>query len=187
MEKVILSTFDAARYCQVHPGTIKNWIKKDNLKAFKTPGGHRRIYKCDLDKFLKEKNIPIHRESSDQRKKILIIDSKYNRRERISRTLQHRADYFEVAAASNCFQAGELLVLFKPDLVILEETLAGINAVEICRHIRSSLYLKNTKILIIAKDSPAENVTRQADAVLSRTVRSQRLLAELERILGIKT
>ena len=186
MEKEILSTFDAARYCQVHPGTIKNWIKKDNLKAFKTPGGHRRIYKSDLDRFLKEKNIPIRCESSNQRKKVLIIDSKYHRREKISRALQRWAGFFEVAAVSNCFQAGELLVLFRPDLVILEETLPGINAAEVCRHIRSSLYLKDSKILILAKGSPGENITRQADAVLSRTVRGERLLAELERILGIK-
>jgi len=186
MEKELLSTFEAARYCQVHPGTIKNWIENENLKAFKTPGGHRRIYKRDLENFLKEKNMPVSYESTNQPKKVLIIDSDYREREKISKILLRWAGFFEVAAASNGFEAGELLVLFKPDLVILEKTLPGINASEVCLHIRSSLHLENSKILVLAKGSPGEKISREADAVLSKPIHGERLLSELKRILGIK-
>jgi excisionase family DNA binding protein len=186
MEKEILSTFEAARYCQVHPGTIKNWIKNENLKAFKTPGGHRRIYKSDLDNFLNEKNIPVSYESLNRRKKVLIIVTDYREREKISRTLLRWAGFFEIAAVSNCFEAGELLVLFKPDLVILDETLPGINAAEVCRHIKSSLYLEDSKILVLAKGSSGEKISGEVDAVLSKPIHGERLLSELERILRMK-
>jgi len=186
MEKEILSTFEAARYCQVHPGTIKNWIENENLKAFKTPGGHRRIYKRDLDNFLNEKNIPVSYESMNQRKKVLIIVTDYREREKISRTLLRWAGFFEVAAVSNCFEAGELLVLFKPDLVILDETLPGIDTAEVCRHIKSSFYLEDSKILVLAKGSSGENISGEVDAVLSKPIHGERLLSELERILRMK-
>jgi len=186
MEKEILSTFEAARYCQVHPGTIKNWIKNENLKAFKTPGGHRRIYKSDLDNFLNEKNIPVSYESLNRRKKVLIIVTDYREREKISRTLLRWAGFFEIAAVSNCFEAGELLVLFKPDLVILDETLPGINAAEVCRHIKNSLYLEDSKILVLAKGSSGEKISGEVDAVLSKPIHGERLLSELERILRMK-
>ena len=187
MEKEILSSFEAARYCRVHPGTIKNWIKNESLKAFKTPGGHRRIYKRDLDQFLKEKNIPVKHESGDQRIKVLIIDSQYRRREAISRTLQRWAGFFEVAAVSECFQAGELLVLFKPNLVILDETLPCVDAADVCRHIRSSLYLENTKIIVLAKDSSGKKIRRKADAVLYKPFHGEKLLSEIKNILGIQS
>ena len=186
MEKEILSTFEAARYCQVHPGTIKNWIKNENLKAFKTPGGHRRIYKRDLDNFLNEKNIPVSYESMNQRKKVLIIVPDYREREKISRTLLRWAGFFEVAAVSNCFEAGEFLVLFKPDLLILDETLPGIDTAEVCRHIKSSLYLEDSKILVLAKGSSGEKISGEVDAVLSKPIHGERLLSELERILRMK-
>jgi len=186
MEKEILSTFEAARYCQVHPGTIKNWIKNENLKAFKTPGGHRRIYKRDLDNFLNEKNIPVSYESMNQRKKVLIIVPDYREREKISRTLLRWAGFFEVAAVSNCFEAGEFLVLFKPDLLILDETLPGIDTAEVCRHIKSSLYLEDSKILVLVKSSSGEKISGEVDAVLSKPIHGERLLSELERILRMK-
>ncbi len=186
MEKEILSTFEAARYCQVHPGTIKNWIKNENLKAFKTPGGHRRIYKRDLDNFLNEKNIPVSYESMNQRKKVLIIVPDYREREKISRTLLRWAGFFEVAAVSNCFEAGEFLVLFKPDLLILDETLPGIDTAEVCRHIKSSLYLEDSKILVLAKGSSGEKISGEVDAVLSKPIHGERLLSELEKILRMK-
>lgn len=186
MEKELLSTFEAARYCQVHPGTIKNWIKHENLKAFKTPGGHRRIYKCDLDNFLKDKNIPVRYKFRDPRKKVLIIDSDYCEREEISRTLLRWAGFFEVAAVSNGFEAGEFLVLFKPDLVILDETLRCINTTQACRHIKSAHYLDDPKILVLAESTSTKKISREADAVLVKPISGERLASELESILGIK-
>ncbi|MEA2064443.1 MAG: response regulator [Gemmatimonadota bacterium] len=192
MEKEILTTFEAARYCHVHPGTIKNWIKNENLQAFKTPGGHRRIYKRDLDEFLKDNNIPIICESKVQRKRVLIIDSDYLVREEISKSLLCHIQHYEVAAASNAFEAGEMMVAFQPDLVVLESELPGITAKDVCRRIKSSAHLEDPKIMITSsnsgksKDISAIFDQDWADQLLHKPVDTEKLCLEADKMLGIR-
>ncbi|MBU1923978.1 MAG: helix-turn-helix domain-containing protein [Candidatus Omnitrophica bacterium] len=57
MKKEYLTTTQAARYCNVTRFTIRNWVNSDMLKATKTAGGHRRILKQELIKFIKKNNI----------------------------------------------------------------------------------------------------------------------------------
>ena len=44
----ILTPKQAAVFCGVHPATIVRWIDLGKLKAYRTPGGHRRIFLRDL-------------------------------------------------------------------------------------------------------------------------------------------
>lgn len=57
MAKEYLTTTQAAKICRVTRFTIANWVKKGKLKSSKTAGGHRRISKEDLLKFIKENKI----------------------------------------------------------------------------------------------------------------------------------
>ena len=51
-KKIYLTTSDASEICGVTRFTILNWINSRNLKSFKTAGGHKRILREDLMKFL---------------------------------------------------------------------------------------------------------------------------------------
>lgn len=55
MAQQYLTTTQAAKICNVTRFTIANWTKKRKLKSSKTAGGHRRILKDDLMRFI-EKN-----------------------------------------------------------------------------------------------------------------------------------
>lgn len=48
----IFSISEAARYLGVFPLTLRNWEKKEKIKPFRTPGGHRRFRKSELDKII---------------------------------------------------------------------------------------------------------------------------------------
>ena len=52
--KELLSTTDASKLCQVNRLTVINWANKGIIPTHKTPGGHRRILKDDLLKFMKD-------------------------------------------------------------------------------------------------------------------------------------
>ena len=47
-ERRILTPKQAANMCGVHPATVVRWIDLGKLKAYRTPGGHRRIFLKDL-------------------------------------------------------------------------------------------------------------------------------------------
>jgi len=48
----IMSTRDAAHSLGVSVRTVQLWVEKGSLEAWKTPGGHRRIYRQSVDSML---------------------------------------------------------------------------------------------------------------------------------------
>jgi len=52
MNDKILSISEAAQYLGVFPLTLRNWENKGLIKAFRTPGGHRRFRKSELDRII---------------------------------------------------------------------------------------------------------------------------------------
>ena len=59
MAHKVLTTHQVAKECNVHHTTVINWVTEGKLKAYTTPGGHRRISEEDLVKFMKKYEIPI--------------------------------------------------------------------------------------------------------------------------------
>ncbi|MCP4650441.1 MAG: MerR family DNA-binding transcriptional regulator [PVC group bacterium] len=52
MADKIFSISEAAQYLGVFPLTLRNWEKKGLLRSFRTPGGHRRFKKSELDRII---------------------------------------------------------------------------------------------------------------------------------------
>ncbi len=185
IKKDILTTFEAARYCHVHPGTIKNWIRGENLKAFKTPGGHRRIQKKDLDNFLQDKNIPLGFGQSGLRRRVLIVEREYKIREEISKLLHRWQGMFEITAVSNSFEAGEMLIAFKPEFVIIDPSICDLEPGELCGHIRNALHPDTVRVIALNAD-PDESESLNADSVLGRPLEMMKLKQEIEKLLAMK-
>ncbi len=157
MEK-IYSTFDISKICGASPTTVADWIDAGKLKAFHTPGGHRRVRKIDLLKFLQEYDMPIPKELlEDGRKKILIVDDDQAVIDLITRFLKKIPEKYQFASAIDGFQAGQTLTEFEPDLIILDLMLPGIDGFEVCRNIRSNEKTKKIKILSITGYDTPEN------------------------------
>lgn len=49
-----LTSGDIAQVFGVSIGTVANWVKDGKLRAFTTPGGHRRFRPEDVDAFIAE-------------------------------------------------------------------------------------------------------------------------------------
>jgi excisionase family DNA binding protein len=47
-----LSLSQAAAFLGVHPGTLRLWADHGDLPSHRTPGGHRRFYRADLESLL---------------------------------------------------------------------------------------------------------------------------------------
>ncbi len=54
MNNEVLTTSRAAQLCHVSRFTIRNWVENGKLRSSRTAGGHRRISREDLLKFMPE-------------------------------------------------------------------------------------------------------------------------------------
>lgn len=55
----LMTSHEAASFIQMNPSTINKWVKEGRIKAFRTPGGHRRITVGDFVDFLQAHEMPV--------------------------------------------------------------------------------------------------------------------------------
>jgi len=187
----ILTVSQASKYCKVSSKTIINWIDQGYIKAYKTVGGHRRIKKEDLDKFLIDKGMPLPEEPKvEEKKKILVVDDDKIIVETIVQALEEDEYGYEMISAGDGFEAGLQVNHFKPDLLILDIMMPDINGYEVCQKIKSNPETKDTKIIVLSAYLDDDAFTKMkeygADACFSKPLPLEQLRYEVAKLLGYK-
>jgi excisionase family DNA binding protein len=114
-----LTTGQAAEYCHVSQATMVNWIKDRRLKAYTTPGGHRRILHSDLVAFLEAHNMPIDpalRQATGPR---LLLVGDTPRIKSLAEALTAR-NGFEIFIARSDYEASAEVMRAEPDAVLID-------------------------------------------------------------------
>jgi excisionase family DNA binding protein len=178
---------------QVSPQTIVNWIEAGKLEAYKTPGGHRRIKKDDLEAFVKQHGMPVFgpppgaEEEAKKMKKILVIDDDQVIVETITAALEEDPHGYEVITAADGFEAGIQVNHFKPDVLILDIMMPDIDGYEVCRKLKSSEETKHIKIIVLSGYLDEENYKKMreygADLCFSKPLPLNRLKEEIAGLL----
>ncbi|MBI2425004.1 MAG: response regulator [Candidatus Hydrogenedentes bacterium] len=145
--KQSFSTSEVAKYCHVTADTIRKWAEAGRIQVFKTPGGHRRIRRDDLIRFLRENSIPVHDELDNSGMKILVVDDEKAVISVIRRFLERSQTPFQIEVAMDGFDAGQQMALFRPNVVFLDLRLPGIDGFEVCRRIKSDPETASTQII----------------------------------------
>ena len=183
-----ITTSKAARICGVARTTISKWIDKGEMKAFVTPGGHRKIIEQDLMDFLEKKSI---RTTSKfrEKKRILIVDDNPDDIRLLEAAFLPASDKYEVYAANSGFQAIYKIGEIKPHIVILDIVMPDMNGFEVCEKIKNSSETRDIKIIIVTAypDKMKEKEAYQcaADAFFKKPIDLKKLvktILELSRV-----
>ncbi len=138
-DKSVFTTFESAKLCHVSPLSIITGVNAGRLPAVRTPGGHRRIRKEDLVRFMRENGIPVPetlREGSG-RPRVLVVDDDAGIREVLAEHLTTRHHPYEVSTAADGFEAGRLVATFRPDVVLLDLRMPGMDGFQVSRAIKA--------------------------------------------------
>ena len=190
MRRGPLTTGEIANYCHVTYRAVLKWIVAGKLKAYRTPGQHSRVEIEGFLDFLKEYNMPIPDEftAGNGRKKILIVDDDKNMARSIERILILK-ERFELEMAFDGFDAGRKVVMFKPDLVILDIRMPGMDGYEVTKRIKEIPELSYVKIIAISaffeQEGEATIISLGADACLNKPFNEEMLLQTIEDLIGI--
>ncbi len=163
--KPVLTTGDVASHCHVSQETVANWIKSGQLKAYKTPGRHRRIRLGDFREFLVEHGMPPLDMSSDlpHRPRVLVVDDDDAVVKLIVRLLEKEGRY-DMATAADGFEAGIQIARFRPDLVILDLMMPHLDGFKVCSSIRSEPETSELAVLVVTGYDDDENLQRAREA-----------------------
>jgi len=144
-----LSTFAIAEMLHVDPGSVANWIDRDLLKAHRTPGGHRRVLVEDLLRFLREHKMPVPPKLDHGPAKVLVVDDDPAITKLIARAVKAALPDLEVIEANDGFRAGALVATLKPEVVILDLRMPGMDGFEVCRLIKSQAETAHAHVVAI--------------------------------------
>lgn len=178
------TTTEISKLLGVTTATINGWINSGELRSFKTPGGHNRIRQDLLLDFLSNNNIPIPPElDTNNRPKILVVEDDEDVRDFVLAVIDGLKYMVEVEIAKDGYTAGNKVVKFAPDIVILDIMLPGLNGFEICKQIRAELG-KAIKVLAITGYYSEENKKKILAAGADVFMRKPMELDELKRTIG---
>lgn len=161
MEKAIYTTHDIARLVNADISTVSSWIDQNKLAAYRTPGGHRRVARENLMAFLKKYGMPAPEQRSDLR--VLVVEDDPDFRRALTRMVQ-TVPGVTVREAEDGFSAGRKVEEFKPDVVLLDLMLPGIDGFKVCREIRRDPALTETRVIVVSGHDTPENRRRVQEA-----------------------
>ncbi len=154
------STHDVAKICCVTPTTVIRWIEDGLIPAFKTVGGHRRVRREDLERVCRERNIPFNVPTGSEVGRILVVDDEPVVLELVRDVVKELNHKFEVEVAKDAFDAGRLVVSFRPQLIFLDLMMPGVDGFEVCTRLKKDAATTNTEVIAITGYYTEANMDR---------------------------
>jgi excisionase family DNA binding protein len=186
-----LKVGEAARHCRVSRFTVLKWVRDGKLKAFTTPGGHHRIERADLVRFLEDHGFPVPGVLTEpDLPRVLLVDDEVGVTDFLARALKTDPDASYDVVTTQCGYEACILVGEKsPDLVVLDIKMPGIDGVEVCRRILSNPASRSTHVIAVTGYPSDENVRAilkaGARACLPKPLDVPRFLKVVHQTLGV--
>lgn len=118
-------------------------------------------------------------------RKILIVDDE----EDIVDLLQYNLEKegYDTAAATNGIEGIEMARQVRPDLIILDIMMPGMDGIEVCQRIRQDAYLKNTPVLMLTarteEELQVQGLDVGADIYFSKPISIPILFSQIRALL----
>jgi excisionase family DNA binding protein len=159
LDKEVFTTFEAAKLCNANITSIKNWIEKGELRAFRTPGGHYRIEQKVLDDFLNRHSMP-NPFAERERRRVLLVHHDSRQVERVACHFGEQHDY---TASDDPQQALLTIGQWRPDAAVVDDRVDGIDLPGLCETIRHTPELSTVSIIAMHnRDEAYSEALRQA-------------------------
>jgi excisionase family DNA binding protein len=163
-----LTTRDAAERLHVSLRTIQLWVEGNILPAARTPGGHRRIPESAVDALAAQTGLGgvLTNQSSTRNSvpvptcDVLLVEDNSDQRMLWERTLEAFGKRIVLRTAENGYFGLLQIGRKKPDLLITDLMMPGIDGFEMIRTLRHSRDFSSIRILVISALSSADITER---------------------------
>lgn len=149
----LMSTRQAAEKLGISLRSAQLWVERGVLKAWKTPGGHRRILRESVDAVLADRaKISGHR---DGRLSVLVVEDDPPLRRLYELVMSDWPD-LDLRLAVDGFDGLLQVGARMPDLLIADLSMPGMDGFEMIRRLRAEPQLAEMEIVVVSALDPAE-------------------------------
>jgi CheY-like chemotaxis protein len=146
---------------QVNPSSIVKWINDGILKAFRTPGGHRRVTSTELVRFAQAHGMPVPEElKALATTRVLVIDDEPRFLRSLERALKPFDEELDVTTVENGIDAMLRLGSLKPDIVLLDLRMPGLDGFEVLERLGQNPDTKGIRVIAMSGEMGAGTVER---------------------------
>lgn len=183
--KAWLTPTEAAGLLMVSPVTVRAWAARGELPAEVTAGGHRRFLLTDLQKFAARRGLrllePANPLPASGPLRVLVVDDDRPFADYLHEFLGLQGATVEVAYDG--FAAGRLVERFRPDVVLLDLRMPGLDGFAVCRVLKGAEATRHIRVVAMtgypSDDYRARIADAGADACLAKPLDTASLLSQL--------
>ncbi len=176
-----VTTGHAARMLGVGLNTVKRWIQGGILRANCTPGGHWRISRDELTRFMRDQEVKKSETTESDSSRILIIDDDPMTCALYLALLESWRSSLSVHVVNDGYTGLMQLGALQPMLLILDILMPGMDGLEVLRRIRERTEHDHLVIVVITAVPDHPDLLRVMKscgvaAVLPKPLEAQRFL-----------
>ncbi len=185
-KKLYLSPGETARILGVTPATLRGWTNRGKLRAETTDGGHRRYPLSEVSRLAKLNGIDL-KLPEDFSLRVLVVDDDEQFSHFLKEVLEDMPEVTSVTVADSGYVAGNLIPRFKPDVVLLDLMMPGVDGFEVCRLIKQDMETRFIRVIAMSGYCSEENRRKIVEAGAEICLAKPFTIEELQRALGLIT
>jgi excisionase family DNA binding protein len=180
-----LTLGQAAKYVGVAQSTMRKWTDLGRVSSFKTPGGHRRYRRNELEKFIEGSG----RAGSTivDAPLVLIVDDDPKLREYVRVNLE--AEGYVVREAGSADEGLASLDEEPPDLILLDVMMPRVDGWEMLRHVQEKHGVGTIPVIMFSgkvdERSAADASSRGAQGFLGKPFDPRSLIESTKQLLPV--
>ena len=147
-ERDVCSTREAADRLGVSLRTVQLWSEAGLIRAWKTPGGHRRILLASIDELVLRRG-GIARRPHGGNYQVLVVEDEPDFRRLFELHLRSWDLAIELQSVPSGFDALLRIGAARPDLLITDLRMPGIDGFEMLRALKASGAISELEIIVV--------------------------------------
>lgn len=147
----------AAKLLGLSVGTIQTLVEKNELLAWKTQGGHRRISMPSIREYQRKHNMLVTPQGArDSRLKVLLVEDDAVTREMLRDFCSRSEMPVDCTAMASGLEALIDIASIRPDVLIADLNMPGVDGFELLRTLRNNPLFNKMTSLVVSALSPEE-------------------------------
>lgn len=142
-----LTTRETAALLNASVRTIQLWVEDGRLKAWKTPGGHRRVLRESIEEMLANRQ----RACSGGRKyEVLVVVEDAGQCAALASILNNLGSDMRLRVSTNAYEALIRIGERRPDLLVLRLPMTGLDGCQWMQTLDDEPYRQLTRIVVLS-------------------------------------